>query len=110
MVEGDALNIQSSFDVNVTGNVRGSVSALGGANALTLTARTAVGAGSFGAAQPLTSGAASILGGAFDPDRKLRVLLTASDCLGVETAALRELPTRAWAMKFDLSKRYRLRP
>ncbi len=31
-VEGDALNIQSSFDVNVTGNVRGSVSAQGDVN------------------------------------------------------------------------------
>jgi hypothetical protein len=78
----------------------GGVSSLGGQNSLSLTAALAQGSGSWGAENTLAGGAASVLGGALDPDQKLRVRVTAADALGSVTRTELLLPPRVWAMKF----------
>ena len=77
----------------------GTVSPLGGQNTRSLNVKAAEGGG-YGSAVTLTSGTAKRIGGSYNPDQRLRVLITVTDALGSEASALRELPTRQWAMKF----------
>ncbi len=96
----DGLGAASEDGTYVSVRATGGVSGLKGQNALTLTAKLAVGSGGYGTEQALASGAVRVLGGALDPDQRLRVLIAATDALGNESAALRSFPTRVWAMKF----------
>ena len=75
-------------------------SPLDGQNSVTLTAKWKSVGGSFGPAQTLASGAASVLGGALDPDTSYEALLTATDALGATAEAAVTIPALRWAMKF----------
>jgi hypothetical protein len=74
-------------------------SPLAGENSVTLTAALRPPGGSFGQEAVMSPGTALILTGQ-DPDHSVECRVRAVDALGKESAALRRLPTRRWAMKF----------
>lgn len=74
-------------------------SALGGLNALTLTAAHKIQGGVYGTETVLTSGAAAIIG-TISPDSTYQVRITATDALGNTAVTVTSLPTRQWALKF----------
>ena len=74
-------------------------SALGGLNALTLTAAHKIQGGVYGTETTLTSGEAAIIG-TISPDSTYQVRITATDALGNTTVSVASLPTRQWALKF----------
>lgn len=74
-------------------------SALGGQNALTLTAAHKIQGGVYGTETALTSGEAAIIG-TISPDSTYQVRITATDALGNTTVSVTSLPTRQWALKF----------
>lgn len=74
-------------------------SALGGQNALTLTAAHKIQGGVYGTETALTSGVAAIIG-TISPDSTYQVRITATDALGNTTISVASLPTRQWALKF----------
>lgn len=74
-------------------------SALGGQNALTLTAAHKIQGGVYGTETALTSGVAAIIG-TISPDSTYQVRITATDALGNTAAVTAKLPTRQWALKF----------
>lgn len=73
-------------------------SALGGQNALTLTAAHKIQGGVYGTETALTSGVAAIIG-TISPDSTYQVRITATDALGNTAAVTAKLPTRQWALK-----------
>lgn len=74
-------------------------SALGGQNALTLTAAHKIQGGVYGTETALASGEAAIIG-TISPDSTYQVRITATDALGNTTISVASLPTRQWALKF----------
>lgn len=74
-------------------------SPLGGENSCSINAYIRPLSGSFGAAIPLSSGTQRSIT-ALSPDLSYELKITISDRLGNENSYLRQIPTRAWAMKF----------
>ena len=74
-------------------------SALGGANAVSLSAAWRYRGGSYGAETALTSDTAKLLGGALDPDKTLELRITATDGFGQSALRTESLAGRRWAMK-----------
>lgn len=74
-------------------------SALGGANAVSLSAAWRCRGGSYGAETALTPDTAKLLGGALDPDKTLELRITATDGFGQSALRTESLAGRRWAMK-----------
>ena len=74
-------------------------SALGGANAVSLSAAWRYRGGSYGAETALTPDTAKLLGGALDPDKTLELRITATDGFGQSALRTESLAGRRWAMK-----------
>ena len=74
-------------------------SALGGANAVSLSAAWRYRGGSYGAETALTPDTAKLLGGALDPDKTLELRITATDGFGQSALRTESLAGRLWAMK-----------
>ena len=74
-------------------------SALGRANAVSLSAAWRYRGGSYGAETALTPDTAKLLGGALDPDKTLELRITATDGFGQSALRTESLAGRRWAMK-----------
>ena len=75
-------------------------SALNNENSAALTAAVRLLTGSYGTAETIASGTATVLSPVTDPDLSYMVKLTATDALGNTAVYEQKIPLRKWALKF----------